>query len=203
MAFIPTPNSVQLCFDFATAGQNWQFCLTLRKATGAPTVPDLSTLTGVGASWWTATLAPQISSNTTLRQVRATNLTTQTGPQNIQSVGTPGTGASTSTQMGTALVISLRTAKRGRSYRGRLYLAGMPTNTILNATDTTSGYATAIASAFTTLSTSISLANYIWVVASKQHDGIVTNPAETNDVTGLVVDAHYDSQRRRLYGRGS
>lgn len=202
MSFIPVPDSASLCFDFGQAGQAWQFCFTVRKSAGGLDDADLITLATMGADWWTNHLDTNISGAATLNNVKVTDLTSEAGSVYELPVGTAGGAGAGFTPLGTALVASLRTNKRGRSYRGRVYIGGLPDVAISTAVDVTSAYAGYIAAAVNTLISELDAAGYDLVVASRQHNGVVTNPAETNEVTSVIVDTHFDSQRRRLAGRG-
>lgn len=202
MTFIPWPNGIQLCFDFVTAGQNWQFCLALRKSTGSVTPTDLAAIT-TAADTWQPSLMGYLDQNTTLRQIRATDMTAQGGQQSVLTVGDAGTNGNAPMPIGTAQVVSLRTAKRGRSYRGRMFLGGLSTAYLLTATDSTAASAALYGAAVQVLAGALDALGYDHVVPSKQHNGAVTNPAELNEVIAYVVDQHYDSQRRRLAGRGT
>jgi hypothetical protein len=201
--FIPVPNGVQLCFDFVTAGQNWQFCLNLRKSAGSPTPTDLSNITDIARDWLIDTLLPDLHEDTTARQVRATDVTVDGGTQDIRLVGEAGEVTGDPAANNACVVISQRTAKRGRSYRGRAYLSGMGGSLVNSATDISSGAASSYATDFAALQTELDTNGFDVVVASRQHNGVVTNPAATNEVIAFVVDTHLDSQRRRLFGRGT
>lgn len=203
MAFIPVPNGMSLCFDMVTDGQNWQFCLTARKVAGAPTAADLTAVAGLMGSWWTNTMKPLLTAQAVLRQVRVTDLTVQGGPQEIVTKNEAGTGAGSSAPLGTPIVVSLRTAKRGRSYRGRSYISGFSNGTFTDSVNVTSTMANNLASALATFVTTLIAQGFPAVIASRQHNGAVTNPAQTNDITALIADTHVDSQRRRLFGRGT
>jgi len=203
MAFIPVPNGVQLCFDFTTAGQNWQFCLHLRKSTGAPTPTDLQNVADAAASWWTTDFKPNLSSTTTLRQTRATDVSVQGGTVAVNGINTAGTDGAVPVPINAALCVSQRTAKRGRSYRGRAYVSGFDTSVIGNPTDSVIADATALSTDFATLQATLDAISFDVVVATKQHNGAVVNPAETNEVIAFITDQHFDSQRRRLFGRGN
>lgn len=203
MAFIPIPNSATLCFDFTSAGQNWQFCLTVRKSAGAITSTDLANIATEGGNWWTSHLRAEITTTTTLRQVRVTDMQVQGGQQEIDTFNQAGTGGGGITPLNSPIVVSLRTAKRGRSYRGRAYVSGIPQDALLNPVDWTVVRTASVAAAFIALQAALDTAGYDLVVASKQHNGVVTDPAETNEVIAILVDQHVDSQRRRLFGRGT
>lgn len=203
MAFIPVPNGIQLCFLFNAAAQKWQFCLTLRKSAGAPTSTDLDDVALIGENWWSSNAKIMLTADNTLSEVTATDLTSQGAPQSRSLVGIAGTASGTSAPLNVALVVSHRTEKRGRSYRGRTYLSGIPEPQIENVNLAKAAYAADVVSRFGDLQTTLDGAGYDLVVASKRHNGVVTNPAETNEVIALVADTLLDSQRRRLTGRGT
>lgn len=204
MPFIPIPNSATLCFNWVTAGQNWQFCLTVRKSAGAITPADLETITTTANGWWDATLKPLMGNENLLANITATDQQTQGGPQDIEVVGEPGTGGgSTAVPMNAAQVISLRTQKRGRSYRGRNYTGGWPAVTLASQVDWSGSASLSRASAWNSLANVLDLVGFDVVVASKQHNNTVTNPAETNEIIAYLADVHIDSMRKRLFGRGT
>jgi len=203
MAFIPVPNSASLCFDFVSAGQNWQFCLTVRKSSGSITPSDLNILSGEGHGWWTSTLKALLGSWNTLKQVRATDISVQGGAQDVDIVSEAGTASGTIMALNAPMCVSLRTQKRGRSYRGRVYVSGIVQANMNDAVLWGSGAVTAFPAAFATLQTSLDTAGFDVVVASKQHNLVTTNPAETNEVIAFTADNKIDSQRRRLSGRGT
>ena len=203
LSFIPMPNGISLCFDFTTAGQNWQFCLNLRKSAGAPTDSDLANVCSTADGWWDGTFNDLVTDSTTLRQIRATDMTAQGAPQHVLSVIDAGTDTNVPLPLGTAYVVSLRTAKRGRSYRGRIYVGGQSGATQTDEVTMTSSRASELAAAFLGLATSLDSGGFDVVVPSRMHNGVITNPAELNEVTAYVVDQKMDSQRRRLAGRGT
>lgn len=204
MTFIPIPNGISLCFDFTTAGQQWQFCLNLRKSAGAPTAQDLIDAAEGGHDWWTSYLKGFLDSTTTLRQVRATDMTAQGAAEYIDAVNEAATGGTNvPLPIGTAQCVSLRTDKRGRSYRGRVYMGGLTQGYRLDAANMTSAGISALLGHFVALSLWLDGIGYDTIVASRQHNGVITNPAEVNEVTSYTVDSKFDSQRRRLAGRGT
>ncbi len=202
MAFIPVPNGVSLCFHFTQAGQNWQFCLTLQKNVGAPSTTDLENLATMGASWWGSDLRSQLSTEVTLTDCTATDLTAQGAPQRVVAGAGAGQQASSALPLSSSLVASLRTALRGRSYRGRLYLGGLVSAGSANSADYDGTHITAILGKISSLKTSIESAGFTWGIASRQHNKAVVNPAHFEPVEAVIMDSHFDSQRRRLFGRG-
>jgi len=203
VAFIPWPNGVQLCFDFTTASQQWQFCLALRKSAGAPTDVDLGLVAAEAVDWWTDHFKSGVCSGTVLRQIRVTDMTAEGAPQHIATVNENGTDATAPIILGTAAVVSQRTEKRGRSFRGRAYLGGLPADSGSTAVDMTTVYAAGQAAAFGLLQTALDAIGFDMVVASTRHNGSTRATAELNETIAFIVDTHYDSQRRRLAGRGT
>jgi len=203
MAFIPAVNGIQLCFQFLIGAQQVEFCLSLRKSAGAVTQADLDTVSAAGHAWANSNFLANLASTIQHTATIATDMSVQGGAQSITVNATNGTVSGNAEVNNVALVVSQRTAKRGRSYRGRAYIPGMPVSARLNQTDITTTAANNLADDFTTLQTTLDAAGFDIVVASRQHNGVTTNPAEQNEVIAFVVDNHYDSQRRRLFGRGT
>lgn len=203
MAFIPIPNGASLCFHFTTAGQNWQFCLTVTFDSGDPSYSDLGDLAGIAYDWWGDSFQDDLTADNTLNEIVATDQTAQGAPAYPFSVSEAGTRASYAMPLNSPMCVSLRTNLRGRSYRGRMYVSGFPTTVQLSATDFTTAEVANVAAEFALLKSALNTGGWQWVVASKQHNGAVTTPAVTNLVSSIIVDTHIDSQRRRLAGRGS
>lgn len=203
MPFIAVPNGIQLCFLFTTSSQKWQFCLTLQKSAGAVEDTDLQQATADGHSWWTSFLRGALAAANTLTEIVATDLTSQGAPQYRDLVNEAGNNAGGFTPANVAIVASHRTAKRGRSYRGRSYVGGIPVTQVDTPTTLAGSTATAFANGFASLRGTLDTHNLDHVVATKQHNGAVVSPAEVNSVISTVVDTLLDSQRRRLAGRGT
>jgi len=164
---------------------------------------DLEDTAGFGGGWWTNDLKEHIPPETVLRQTRATDMTVEGGPVFVHTVGTAGTMDGEAAPNNVATVLSLRTDKRGRSYRGRIYLGGIDIGSMVSTVDFSVGYMANLLADLATLWTGLDAVGYDMVVVSKQHNGVPTNPADMNVVTTITTDVHADSQRRRLAGRGS
>lgn len=203
MAFIPVPRGIGLCFQFVAAGQNWQFCITVQKDSGTVDATALTDVANAGSAAWTTYFKPLMATDSNLQRIVATDLTTDGGAQNILGINNNGTAATGSLPLNVALVGSHRTARRGRSYRGRSYWGGIPTGSQNSPTDASAAYATNLANAFTALNIALDVAGFKQVVASKQHNGVTTSPADVHEVIANLVDTHYDESGRRLFGRGT
>jgi len=151
MAFIPTPSGISLCFHFTTAGQEWQFCLQLKKSAGSVTPTDLATVTSDASDWWTAPFKARLSDDTTLRNITATDQSVQGGSQDIATINEVGGTAGSAAPLNAAICISQRTAKRGRSYRGRAYHGGYNIAQLQDAVTFSSSYASDLVDDFEAL----------------------------------------------------
>lgn len=114
--------------------------------------------------------------------------------------GTVNTGQA---PLNVAACISLKTNKRGRSYRGRKYMGppalGLIAGSFLNSTGQG-----VIEDAFESLISSAGAAGVPLVVVSKVTGGAPrTNGVQTLVTSASLFDSTLDSQRRRLPGRGT
>jgi hypothetical protein len=120
----------------------------------------------------------------------------------------PGTSASPAIPGEVSLVVTKRTAKQGRSFRGRMYFAGWATNA-LGAGDVAAAAAvTALQNWATNLvGSSMSASGYTHVLGLQARAAYVSpitgtpfpaRDATSEAITALQVrDNHWDSQRRR------
>jgi hypothetical protein len=141
----------------------------------------------------------------TLNEVYTTDLTTQTGPTDTLAYVTPipGERAHESLPNNVALTVSFRTAARGRSARGRNYIAGLSDDQVLHNTVDAS-VASGLAAAYNDIPARLEGLGYGWVVVSKKSGGVPRVAGLARPVTtAIVVDRTVDSQRRRLPGRGT
>jgi hypothetical protein len=203
MPFVPTPFGIMLCFNFTTVGQNWQFCVGVRAANTPPLNAELVTATAVGHALLNGAMQPLFTLTTTCNTITATDISSQGAPQYIRVENLPGSKTGTAAPMNAAVVVSLRTGLRGRSYRGRCYLGSISMSDVASAVDINSNFQAAIVAAFAGLQAALLSAALDMVVVSKQHNGVPRSAGATYAIEQIVVDSHIDSQRRRLFGRGT
>lgn len=137
MTFQPAPSIVQATIEGRADGQ-----LTINDlyffATGAITAPGLNALATALANWINTSLAPLLSRDWTSSRVRVFDLTTPTGLQAELTSAVVGGVDVEAAPNNVAACISLRTAQRGRSGRGRNFIPGIPNSVItLNTLDPT------------------------------------------------------------------
>ena len=153
---------------------------------------------------WITNLKPIVAAAFSLIQVRATDLSSVTGEVVTYSTGLPsaGTVGIAPIPNNCALVITKRTALRGRSYRGRIYHGGLTTSQVTGNAVVT-GAINSIQLAWTQfMALSITDDEPLLCVVSRVNEGQRRVTGVATLVTNLTTDGLLDSQRRRLPGRG-
>lgn len=156
--------------------------------------------------WWEDAIAPGVSESLSLTGITVTDLSTQTSP-GIFVPAVPaitGDGTSPALPNNVALCVSFRTAFRGRSARGRNYVAGLQENqTTLSHID--AGVADFFTDAYSQLiGPGAFVGGLQWGVLSRFVNGNERATGLFRPITSVtVVDNTLDSQRRRLPGRGT
>jgi len=112
-------------------GENVENTLYVRF--GAP--PDSGDLAAAAVfidTAWRANIIPMQSESLTYSEIFCTDLTSATGPTHAFNTGLPISGESgdEGEASNVAACISLRTESRGRSFRGRNYICGLPSGFI-------------------------------------------------------------------------
>jgi hypothetical protein len=114
-----------------------------------------------------------------------------------------GTNASSlSSPSEASLVLTLRTNKRGRRYRGRIYLPPMVADLQQGLGEIAGATATGFVNNYAGMTAALAPKNWVPVVASygyyKKEDGtVVTWTPHAEPVTNPTMDLKYDVQRRR------
>lgn len=204
MAFIPVPNVAQLEAVYSQAGQIVENTFYYQ----APGSMDTGDVEELGAAWlgeWSTNLKAYIPSETTLINIKVTDLTTAVSPVVNYSTGLPiiGTRGGGLLPTNVSLAFTRRTALRGRSYRGRIYWPGLIEADVTVNVVAPTFVSTVIAGLQNMNAVTTSLGVWESVVVSRWSEG---NPRGTGVFTPIVnwtCDGIVDSQRRRLTGRGA
>lgn len=204
MPYIPVENTVSIEMIYSFNSQVCENVLHYRKG-AAWSLSEATDLCDAIKAWWSATLDSYISVDVSLTQLRVTNLETQDGF--VLNYGTglplPGAAAGASLPNNCCLVITKRTAKRGRSFRGRIYVPGM-TETFVTGNTVTSGTVTGLVNAFNAMkAVTVGATTADMVVVSRFTGNAPRVTGVTEAITGFTSDGTIDSQRRRLPGRGA
>ena len=106
------------------------------QASGAITPTSIAALVTDVSDWVVASLAPLLSDDWAAERTIGTDLTTATGLRNEQATVQVGGVSGEANPNNVAVVVSLRSANRGRSGRGRNYVPGIPGSVVtLNTID--------------------------------------------------------------------
>lgn len=140
---------------------------------------------------------------TTISLARATlrDLRTANRPEFSETIGVAGSASGDPLPLASSVVVTLRTALAGRSYRGRVYLPGA-TEANNTSTGTISTAAQLAADDFITRLDAVTLQGTECVLAIRSAiaDKEARDPAIVTPVTSHTVrDAVWDVQRRRGY----
>lgn len=179
-----------------------QFATTITEAI-------LTTLADTIKDWWVNNNMSHISDGYTFTSVRATDLTSDSGPSVLKTYTPVNGGTSDATRLpgNVTLAQKFATTKRGRSFRGRNFLAGVP-NTALLSTDhnqVTGTFITNILNDWTELYAHLAAMTPVgtWVVCSKFSGGAPRTSAVLTPVVAVEINPSLDSMRRRLDQRGA
>lgn len=125
-ALPPAPGVTRAVFNYLSQGIPTANVLHFTQPPSGPS-PNPAFLASDLATWWTAQIAPISHTTHILQNVTCTALDPSGPPQAIHTTGLPSPGLQTGDPMpnNVALVMSLRTALRGRSFRGRIYVGGI------------------------------------------------------------------------------
>lgn len=202
--FIPVPNTARVIFYHTLAGQDVENSLYFRK--GSPwTTTELQELADSAFTHWGDIMMPDLHSSMHLIKARAISLETESAPAEDHIGDVPGEDSSApSVPNGTAFVVKFTTAKRGRSFRGRVYLTGFTMNRLATsgtlstaARDLFVGNVQEVVAGIETDTGATQV-----VVSLRQHKAWLTTGEANNVVSISATDVNLDSQRRRLPGRG-
>jgi hypothetical protein len=161
--------------------------------------------------WWVSDYGPLVSDLVTLREVVATDQTIETGPQvTISGEGAAGGQIGGCMPNNVTLSVSFHTTSRGRSFRGRNYIVGIPVEQLATTNAVEATWAAGFPTAYEALREALDAVDWTWGVLSR-FSGVEPDTGKpiprasglfTPIVSATLADLTIDSQRRRLPGRG-
>jgi len=165
----------------------------------APTDTDLTDINALYVTWVKDHMLAECNESLVINQVITTDISVEDGHQIAETLTADNTGALTveAAPANAAACVSLRTAKIGRSYRGRFYLGGLDMSGINDAQFLKTTYAFGIASQFPVLIDNLLAAGYKLVVLSRYLNKALRVVAALTEVIQVICDTKIDSQRRR------
>lgn len=203
MAFITALDTAKVVLNQLFGSQELANIVYMLKS-GGWTESDMTSLAADIEDWWTDEVAPFLSDALSLVGIDVTDMSADNAPTVHRTVSPAVAGQATGEPMpgNAAGVVTFRTENRGRSSRGRNYIAGLSPNTVENVNDVTAAFAAGMIAAYEALS-GVEVANGCeHVVASFYHLKAPRSTALLQEVTSYSCDTAIDSQRRRLRMRG-
>jgi len=210
MPFVPVADTALVECRMLYDGQRVENTLWFQNEGGPFDPGPLGDLAAIVHTWWQDHYSTLVSDLVTLSEVVATDMASETGAQvSVSASGDIGQQIGGGMPGNVSLAVSFRTTARGRSFRGRNYLVGVPTEQMVTISSVESAYAADVATEYTALIAAAVAGSFDWVVASRfsgvdgdgkpipRTAGVVTPISNV-----IVVDRVLDSQRRRLPGRG-
>jgi hypothetical protein len=135
MAFIPVSNAAEITMQFSQADGSFAENVFWVQRTIAWDATSLTTMADAFITWFgtgdgTYNYKGLMGTNCALNAVVARDNTTQTSDVVTSNTGLPIAGFETppTIDLGLTFVLTARTGKAGRSYRGRTYLVGLTEN---------------------------------------------------------------------------
>lgn len=203
--FIPVANTASVELIYTVNGIVAENVLHVQK--GSPySLADLQAVRGIFDTWDNNTWRVDRANSATLNRIRSKALDSTGSPMEDYFLPTPraGTFNSATLPSNVTWAIKLSTGLTGRSYRGRLYVVGLTAGHQAGTGNTvnTTWAARMVASLNTLLSTLASAGHTLGVVSYRANGAWRTSGVFTAGVSWVAVDYNFDSQRRRLTGRG-
>ena len=164
-----------------------------------PTPTDLDNIRDIFSTWMTSTWLPNVHTSYTLDSITAKDIEVEDGPESAIAFTTDNTGAAGGepSAANAALVISWRTARTGRSFRGRTYLGGLPNAELVDPHNVNPTYAGTVAAIGDALMTALTAAGYTLSVLSRISAGVARVTGLLSEIIQVITDTKVDSQRRR------
>lgn len=205
MAFVPVNDTVSAEIRMTLDGQKIENTLYFHKV-GGWEVPDTTDLGGDLLIWWNTYYRVPLSNRVALREIYLTDLSSEDSFTVTQPAPAPapvGPHDLEPAPNNVCLCVSFRTARRGRSYRGRNYISGFPRD-FISSNDLDTAKVEQVITAYEALFPVMSAWGGEWVVVSRFHDNAPRVMGVHQPILAVVVtDPTVDSQRRRLPGRGT
>lgn len=204
MAFIPFDKVAMVEIRMLNEGQQCENTLYVQFPDSI-TEEDLTGLANNIRDWWDGSVSPLLPTAVSLAEIVCTDLTDAESLQVTLGGGglTGGMGGSVLPN-NVSFAISFRTGTRGRSFRGRNYIAAITADSRVGTNGLDPDFVASWIAAYGGLLTAVLGPGQVWVVASRFQDGAprVTGLA-TPVITVVATDNTLDSMRRRLPGRGA
>lgn len=203
MAFITLPNGIKVSMLLRL---NLQLVVNVHYVVSPTGVSSANLQEAAEAfrDWWITDLRPNFVAAIALEGVVAVDWTEANGEQFVLTVAPPipGTGVGVSTPNNVAIVVSHRSAKTGRSFRGRTYHAGINNGEVAD-NQVSVAYVTNVLNDYAALVLRLAPLGLERVIASFRANGLPRVVGVGTSIIQESMDTRVDTQRRRLPGVGT
>lgn len=195
MAFQPTLNAALLIMNWGNGEVTWSNSMWFQKV--GFSVLDMRDLAEIPGAACTSAFLNHLSADFSLLSSKVYDMREEDGYV-VQSTHAAkvGTGSSEQVPLQNAVVWTLRTEKRGRSGRGRMYLAGFMENDMTDQ-KWIPGLTNDIAAFLGTISSNALALGFRWCVHSSQHNGVVLPFGELNAISYTELRSPYAGTQRK------
>lgn len=200
MAFVPFPTgTVSMTLEMTVNGIPCVMTWGAQKAGGAAaTAADgLNLALGIG-TWCNSDLAPICTTSTDYLNVVVYDLTSAAGWVANSVLGFPGQVNTATPPNNVAMTITLQTALRGRSQRGRNFLIGLPASDLLNELSWSSAAVSTVDTVWGQLDLAIGTAGFSMGVLSRQTLGVPRVMGQFTPLNAIRANQPIKTQRGRL-----
>lgn len=198
MAFVATPQGIETVMHMLQNGVPIVNVFHF-DANHAVTLGDLITANASVLWYWDNSYKLQAHTSLVLQDITSTDISVANGIQDIYTPPSTTAGVVTgdAAAANAAIVVSQRTDRTGRSFRGRTYLAGLAASQFLDAQHLETAFAADVASGFQAFIDFAQAAGHTLSVLSKYASGVARVAGLLTEITSLIVNTVVDSQRRR------
>lgn len=203
MAFVPVANTCLAELVMSLDGQVVENTLWFELQSGSLDLVSMGDLAAVLRSWWASEYADGVADDLSLNLIRITDMSTSSGLLLEYNTSLPANGlvVDESLPNSIAAVVQFRSNQRGRSYRGRNYIPGIPGNSVVVNTLLTA-YRDAFVTTYENLQTLALAEGWLHVIVSRFSGGATRPSGITTPVMRYFVDGVVHNQRRRTVGVG-
>jgi hypothetical protein len=204
MPFQAVPNVAQIRVEGVVDSQLTINDLYFEISGGGITAVNLEAITDAVFAWHSGEVTPNLSQDWSLVRCVGIDLTAADGAEVITSGVTPGGADVEAAPNNVAACISFRTANRGRSFRGRNYIPGIPNDQVTLNTLETEYLATLQAAYALLIGAGTFVAGWQFVVVSRFAAGVQRAEGIATPVLTVQFTTPYvRSMRSREIGHGA
>jgi len=198
LPFIPFNDCIDVVFEYVQQSVPWFVTMGFKSAFPV-NISVLNVLAGVLDTWYTSDGASLMSANCAATLIKLTDLTSSSGPTvAIAPTTTAGTRTGAVLPAQSAMVVSLITTKRGRSFRGRNFWSGRVNPDQQTVTTWTASAATDFDNAYASLLAQTSSNGFDLSVLSRYENGVRRTVGVDTAVVVATAKTQMATQRKRL-----